>query len=348
MANQSLQLVPVTEDPYNAETPLSALLKAVTPLDLIYVRNHFEVPQLDAIKWSLAVNGAVMSPSSISYAEIQELPAKNLTVALECAGNGRKIMDPVPKGIAWGYGAVSIVEFTGTPVSNVLRKAGIADGVVEVAFHGADRGEVEPSRIEHYVRSLPLGVALNSDTLLVWKINGQPLSPQHGFPVRLVVPGWYGMASVKWLRQITALTEPYSGFFQNEDYVYLDEEGTPQGDPVRRVRARSLIISPGDGAILSNRVVRVVGIAWSGHGAISQVEVSTDGGVRWWAAELDPPTSPFGVQEWRYEWTPELPGTCGLVSRTTDSLGNSQPALQRWNRLGYGNNGPQAIVVSVS
>lgn len=347
MANQSLQLVPVTEDPYNAETPLSALLEDVTPLDLVYVRNHFHVPQLDVTKWSLAVNGAVASPISISYAEIQELSTKTLTVALECAGNGRKIMDPVPRGTAWGYGAVSIVEFTGTPVSYVLRKAGIADGVVEVAFHGADRGEVEPSRIEHFVRSLPLEVALNSDTLLVWKINGQPLTPQHGFPVRLVVPGWYGMASVKWLRQVTVLTEPYSGFFQNEHYVYLDEEGTPQGDPVRRMRARSLIVSPGDGAVLRNREVEVVGIAWSGHGAIAQVEVSVDGGAHWWAAELDPPTAPYGVQQWRYEWRPELPGSRTLVSRAIDLLGNSQPASQRRNRLGYGNNGPHAIVVSV-
>ena len=347
MANQSLQLIPISEDPYNAETPLSALIEDVTPLDLVYVRNHFDVPQLDATKWSLGVNGAVARPISISYAEIQELSTKTLKVVLECAGNGRKIMDPVPKGAAWGYGAVSIVEFIGTPLSSVLRKAMIADEAVEVAFHGADRGEVEPNRIEHFVRSLTLEVALSPDTLLVWKINGQPLTPQHGFPLRLVVPGWYGMASVKWLRQITVLTEPYNGFFQNEHYVYLDEESTPQDEPVRRVRARSLIVSPGDGDVLKNREVEVVGIAWSGQGPIAQVEVSVDGGAHWWAAELDPPTAPYGVQQWRYEWRHELPGRHALVSRATDLLGNSQPASQRWNRLGYGNNGSHAIVVSV-
>lgn len=347
MANQSPQLVPVTEDPYNAETPLSSLLEDVTPLDLVYVRNHFDVPQLDATNWSLDVNGAVKIPISISYAEIQELPAQTLTIALECAGNGRKTMDPVPSGTAWGYGAVSIVEITGTSVSNVLRKAGISEGAVEVAFHGADRGEVQPSRIEQFVRSLPLEVALHADTLLVWKMNKQPLTPRHGFPVRLVVSGWYGMASVKWLRRVEVLTEPYSGFFQCEHYVYLDEEGTQQGDPVRRIRARSLIVSPGDGAVLRNGEIDVVGIAWSGHGAIAQVEVSVDGGARWLEAELDPQASPYGVQKWRYAWRPELPGTRTLVSRARDSLGNSQPASQRSNRLGYGNNGPHAIVVSV-
>lgn len=347
MVNQSVHIVPVTEDPYNAETPLSALLEDVTPIDLVYVRNHFDLPQLDTSNWSLDVNGAVETPISISYAELQALPAKTLTIALECAGNGRKGMDPVPGGTAWGYGAVSIVEITGTPVSNVLRKAGISEGAVEVAFHGADSGVVQPGRIEQFVRSLPLAVALHADTLLVWKMNRQLLSLRHGFPVRLAVSGWYGMASVKWLKRMEVLTEPYTGYFQREHYVYLDEEGTQQGDPVRRIRTRSLIVSPGDGAVLRSREIDVVGIAWSGQGAITQIEVSVDGGARWLEAELDSPTSPYGVQRWRHTWRPELPGPRTLVSRARDSLGNLQPASQRWNRLGYGNNGPHAIAVSV-
>jgi len=348
MANQSLQLVLVTEDPYNAETPLSALLNEVTPLDLVYVRDHFDIPQLDATKWSLDVNGAVEKPFSISYAELQALETKTLAVTLECAGNGRIQMDPLPKGTPWGYGAVSIVEFTGTPLFNVLKMAGISDRAVEVLFRGADRGEVEPGRNEWFARSLKIDMALNSDTLLVWEMNGKPLTPKHGHPMRLVVPGWYGMASVKWLTQVTLLTEPFSGFFQNEHYVYLDDEGTREGDPVQHIRTRSLIVSPVDGAVLSKGELDVIeGIAWSGYGPIAQVDVSVDRGDSWLEAELVPPSYPHGVQRWRFKWSSQTPGRHTVLSRATDALGNLQPASQRWNRLGYGNNGPHVVVVSI-
>ena len=348
MANQSLQLIPVTEDPYNAETPLSALLDEVTPSDLVYVRDHFDVPTLDAAKWTLDVNGAVEKPLSISYAEIQALETKTLVVTLECAGNGRIQMDPLPKGTPWGYGAVSIVEFTGTPLVSVLKLVDISERAVEVLFQGADRGEVEPSRSELFARSLKIDLALHSDTLLAWEMNGNPLTPKHGYPMRLVVPEWYGMASVKWLTQVTLLSEPFNGFFQNEHYVYLDEEGTREGDPVQHIRTRSLILSPVDGTELSNGAVDVIeGIAWSGFGPITQVEVSVDGGDHWHEAKLDPPSTPYDVQRWRFKWLPQIPGRYTLLSRATDAMGNLQPATQISNRLGYGNNGPQAVVVSV-
>lgn len=348
MANQSSHLVLVTEDPYNAETPLSALLDEVTPSDLVYVRDHFDVPQLDATRWSLDVNGAVEKPISISYAEIRALETKTLVVTLECAGNGRLQMDPLPKGTLWGYGAVSIVEFTGTPLLNVLKMAGISDRAVEVLFLGADRGDVEPGRNEVFARSLKIDMALHSDTLLAWKMNGDPLTPKHGYPMRLVVPGWYGMASVKWLTQVTLLTEPFNGFFQNEHYVYLDEEGTRQGDPVQHIRPRSLIVNPVDGTVLSKGAVKVIeGIAWSGHGPITQVDVSVDGGDRWLEVELAPPSTPHGVQRWRFKWLPQTPGGHTVLSRATDELGNLQPVSQISNRLGYGNNGLQAVIVSV-
>ena len=347
MASQTLQLIPVTKDPDNAETPLSALLDRVTPLDLVYVRNHFAVPQIDETEWSLKVNNAGANLISISYDELRELPTKTITFTLECAGNGRKSMNPVPKGTAWDYGAISIVEFTGTPLHNVLEKAGIPDDVVEVAFYGADQGEVEPGRVEKFVRSLPLEVALDPDTLLAWEMNGQPLTPHHGFPLRLVVPKWYGMASVKWLKQVEFLSEPYKGYFQNEHYVYVDEKGTQQGNPVRQIRPRSLIIHPNNGDTLNQKEVELAGIAWSGYGTIAQIEVSVDGGDNWSAAELEFPKSAYGAQKWQYKWAPESPGTYTLIVRATDSLGQSQPSAQRQNRLGYGNNGPHKIIVTV-
>ena len=348
MANQSLQLVPVTEDPYNAETPLSALADEVTSSDLVYVRDHFDIPQLDEARWSLDVNGAVEKPFSISYAEIQTLETKTLALTLECAGNARLQMDPLPKGTLWGYGAVSIVEFTGTPLVNVLKMVDISDRAVEVLFRGADRGDVKPGRNESYARSLNLDMALNLDTLLAWEMNGKPLSPEHGYPMRLVVPGWYGMASVKWLAEVTFLTEPFNGFFQKEHYVYLDEEGTQDGDPVQHIRTRSLIVSPGDGTVLSKGAAEVIeGIAWSGYGSITQVDVSVDGGDQWLEVELGPPSTSHGVQRWRFKWLPQIPGEYTLLSRATDAVGNVQPESQISNRLGYGNNGPQAVVVSV-
>ncbi len=191
-------------------------------------------------------------------------------------------------------------------------------------------------------------MALNSDTLLVWEMNGKPLTPKHGHPMRLVVPGWYGMASVKWLTQVTLLTEPFSGFFQNEHYVYLDDEGTREGDPVQHIRTRSLIVSPVDGAVLSKGELDVIeGIAWSGYGPIAQVDVSIDRGDSWLEAELVPPSNPHGVQRWRFKWSSQTPGRHTVLSRATDTLGNLQPASQRWNRLGYGNNGPHVVVVSI-
>lgn len=347
MANQSIQRVLITEQPYNAETPLSALLDELTPLELVYVRNHFEVPELDAASWSLIVDGTVKRPIAISYSELQELPAETLTVTLECAGNGRKLMNPQPKGTPWVYGAVSIVQFRGATLSNVLDMAETAADAIEVVFYGADRGEVEPGRNEQFVRSLPLDLALNPDILLAWEMNGQRLTEHHGFPVRLVVPAWYGMASVKWLRQIILVSEAHRSFFQNEHYVYLNEESTEESDPVRHIRTRSLIISPADGSRLSKDDIEVRGIAWSGYGAITEVELSTDGGEHWLPTNVEGSSSRYGVQRWRLLWKPETSSRYQLLCRATDSVGNSQPESQIWNRLGYGNNGPHTITVFV-
>ena len=184
-------------------------------------------------------------------------------------------MDPAPPGTPWGYGAVSVVEFTGTPLSNLLEQAGFSNDAVEVIFHGADKGEVMPGRTEQYIRSLPLEFALKPDTILAWEINGEPLSVDHGFPLRLVVPSWYGMASVKWLEKIAVSEDKFSGFFQDEQYVYSEEQGTPAGEPVRTIRVRSLIL---ESKRMEDNVVEISGIAWSGEGTISKVELSWDEG----------------------------------------------------------------------
>lgn len=347
MTAKPIDLITVSKNPYNAGTPLPVLLEDVTPLELVYVRNHFEVPQIDMDEWSLEVYDTGAKPFSFSYKDLQNFPQKSLTVTLECAGNGRKSMNPIPRGTAWDYGAISVAEYTGTPLHKVLEKLDILEDVVEVAFHGADYGEVEPNRVEKYVRSLPLEVAFNPDTLLAWEMNGQTLTPNHGFPLRLVVPNWYAMASVKWLNKIELLSVPFKGFFQNEHYVYLDEERTQQGKPVQQIRPRSLILSPGDGEKRDQGKIMLTGMAWSGNGKITQVEVSVDGGVSWSKAELETPKSNYGVQKWGFSWNLDSPGNYTLVCRAKDSAGHSQPEKQVWNRLGYGNNGPHSIAVTV-
>lgn len=347
MQNQPLALHAISETPYNAETPLPTLIETVTPIDLAFVRNHFDVPKINPIEWTLKIHGAVEKNFSISLCDIQALASKNMTVVMECAGNGRTRMNPVPSGATWTYGAVSVFQVKGIPVRSLLEQAGVNGHAFEVLFIGADRGEVKPGRTETFARSLPLEVAMASDTLLVWEMNGQPLTPNHGYPLRLIVPRWYGMASVKWLTEIKVLAEPFQGFFQLEHYIYLDESGTQPGQPVQHMRVRALIVHPAGGTtIIRGKTIEILGVAWSTH-QIVKVEISLDGGKQWLIAELDPSNSPNAMQNWRYMWSPEIAGTYNLMCRATDSQGNTQPITQRWNRLGYGNNGAQLIVLQV-
>jgi len=347
MTKKQLRLMPVSEKPYNAQTPLSALQYDLTPINLAYVRNHFDVPNIDKSEWPLEVVAGTKA-FSIPLTELQKMPTKTLTMILECAGNGRKSMNPVPEGTAWEYGAISIVKFTGTALRNIFSNFEISKLVIEVGFQGADRGQINGEGNEPFIRSLPVDVALDSNTILAWEMNGHALTPNHGFPLRLVVPNWYAMASVKWLERVELLTEPYKGFFQNDDYVYIDEKGSNQSYPVRHIRTRSLIISPGEGQALNKGEIKVAGIAWSGEGFLTQVEVSVDGGLNWSEADLEPKKSQYGVYHWNYTWHPDKQGEYILATRVKGSAGNSQPSNQIWNRKGYGNNGPHQVVVTVN
>jgi DMSO/TMAO reductase YedYZ molybdopterin-dependent catalytic subunit len=348
MPENELKLEIVTEHPLNAATHLSALSNARTTNPLTYVRNHFSIPVLDEKSWQLRIGGAVEHPREFSLAEVRGLGTRSQVISLECAGNGRTSMDPRPKGTPWGYGAVSVIELTGTTLSNLLETVGLQKSVVELSFHGADEGEVEPGRSVSYGRSLPLDVALHPDTMLVWAMNGETLTPEHGYPLRLHVPGWCGMAVVKWLSEIRALAEPFEGFFQNEHYVYRGEAGTAEAEPVHEMRVRSLITSPQEDETLPFGMIDIMGVAWSGNVEITQVEVSTDGGVKWEPAGLSSPESKFAPSVWTHPWTPEESGTYTLLSRATDSAGDIQPLEQRWNQGGYGNNGVQAVKVEIN
>jgi DMSO/TMAO reductase YedYZ molybdopterin-dependent catalytic subunit len=335
--------VPVQDRPFNAETPLEALLEPLTPAELVYVRNHFDVPEADAERWRLRVGGTVEHPRELSLEELQALPRHDVTLTLECAGNGRKLMDPLPPGVPWGLGAVSTVRFTGTPLSALLERAGLRPGTVEVVFTGADRGEAEPGRTVAFARSLPVEEALHPDTLLAWEMNGQPLPPDHGHPLRLVVPQMYGMASVKWLTRIEAVSHPFDGYYQ--DHYRYETPGEEKAPRVTRMRVRALIATPADGAEVEGSV-EVRGIAWSGEAPVTRVEVSCDGGGSWAEAELGTAPSAYVAALWRLRWTPPGPGAYTLLARATDAAGNTQPLDPLPNVRGYGNNSVQRVRVT--
>ena len=269
----------------NHGLPLESLRYDVTPVGLHYLLTHFDIPQVDAGTWSLEIGGDVRNPLSLSLDQLKERPKVGLVCTLECAGNGRARVSPRPLSQPWLEEAVGNAEWTGTPLAPLLEEGGIGDGAVEVLFTGLDRGI--QGELEHaYERSLPLAEALRPELLLAYEINGQPLPPQHGFPLRLIVPGWYGMTHVKWLDRITVLTEPFEGYQQAVQYREKQSEDDP-GVPVTRMNPRSLLVPPGipdfpdRQRFLESGPCELEGRAWSGWAPITRVEVSVDGGQTW-------------------------------------------------------------------
>lgn len=337
--NKALQQMNVvSKEPLNAETPRQALQEELTPNALFYVRNHFEIPHIDAATWTLQVGGAVERPRSFSLEEIKALPHHQHRVVLECAGNGRVSLNPQVKGTTWGEGAVAQADFGGTSLKNLLDLVGVGDPVVEVLFTGADSGKVRTGETAAYARSLTLDLSQHPDVLLAWEMNGEALPAEHGYPLRLIVPKHYGMSSVKWLRGIDLLTEAFKGFFQADDYVYIDSQEHQDGSPVEEMRVRSLFTSHDQGVILRPGLHQLSGIAWSGQGAIKGVQLSSDGGESWLDAELDETDGPYAWARWQVELNLEDKGEHILLLRASDASGNQQPLQQYWNRGGYGNN----------
>jgi len=335
----------------NHSIPLEALRHDITPIGLHYLLTHFDIPYVDAASWRLEVGGLVEKPIRLSLDDVKARSARTLAITLECAGNGRALLDPRPLSQPWLNGAVGTAEWTGTPLAPLLEEAGVAPEAVELVFTGLDRGI--QGEIEHaYERSLPIAEARRDELLLAYEINGQPLPPQHGYPLRLIVPGWYGMTHVKWLRSITAVEEPFTGYQQGTAYhVRATEE--EQGEPVTRILPRSLMVPPGIPEFLSRtRFVepgpcRLEGRAWSGWAPVGRVEVSTDGGETWVDATLDEPVGEFAWRRWDYDWD-AAPGEHELCCRASDEAGNVQPLAPDWNWDGVCNNAIQRIKVVVS
>jgi sulfite oxidase len=349
MPADSRSLVTVKERPFNAETPLSAVAEPITPLELFFVRSNFDVPVIDADSWTLEIGGAVQRPLTVTLRELKAMPRREVTATVECAGNGRKLMQPVPAGTPWNLGAVSTGRFAGAALRDVLAAAGVSESAMEVVFEGADSGRVENGSEVGFARSLPLARAIHADTLVAWELNGAPLTPDHGYPVRLFVPGYYGVASVKWLRRITVVEDPFTGWFQTDRYVYNGHPAYEQGTPVTLMQVRALFSRPAAGDELRVGVPMVVeGAAWSGFAPVSRVELSFDGGSSWVDAQLGDQDSSYAPRRWRGEWTPGEAGSHELLVRAHDASGGSQPLEPVWNELGYGNNVAQRLRITVT
>ena len=332
----------------NVETPLAALEHGITPAGQFYRRTNFYVPEIDPASWRLPVCGEVESPFTLDWDELRALPRHSVAVTLECAGNARSLVTPATPGQQWEHGAVSTAVFTGVPLRTLLERARTRAGAVEVLFTGVDSGSVDEGRTEPFARSIPIAQARDPDVLLAWEMNGEALPAEHGFPVRLVVPRWYAVASVKWLAEVRVIAEPFRGHFQFEKYVYLGEAGTPDGTPVSRMRVRSVIAQPAAGDEFPAGVpVEIRGCAWSGEAPVDRVEVSADGGETWAVAQLGAPASPYAAAPWRLLWIPPRAGTAELIARATDAAGNTQPPECVWNELGYGNNAVQRVPVTI-
>jgi DMSO/TMAO reductase YedYZ molybdopterin-dependent catalytic subunit len=320
--------------------PLEMLREPLTPTGLHYLLIHFDIPAIDAASWRLQIGDAAFTLSELQARERVTLP-----VTLECAGNGRALLEGErAESQPWLIEAVGTAEWTGTPLAPLLRETGLADGAAEIVFTGADRGV--QGGVEHvYERALSLEDALRQEVLLAYEMNGEPLPAQHGFPLRLVVPGWYGMTHVKWLQRIEAVPVPFTGWQQAEAYLIDDV-------PVQRMLPRSLLVPPGIPDFLTRERFAdsgrqtITGRAWSGHGEITRVEVSDDGGATWADAELDAPLGEFAWRGWRFDWDATT-GEHELCCRATDSAGDAQPLSATWNHGGYCNNAVQRVRVKV-
>jgi DMSO/TMAO reductase YedYZ molybdopterin-dependent catalytic subunit len=345
-------LLMINPAPFNAEAPPEALVGEITPTELHYVRSNFAVPEHDG---KLEIGGAVGNPATLTIDDLRAMPAVERAVTLECAGNGRLEMRPLPIGEPWGDYAVSTARWTGALLHEVLERAQPAADGVEVRFQGADHGayHLQPVLAETnkddltFERALPLALAADpaAEILIAYEMNGEPLTPDHGAPFRLIVPHWYAVASVKWLKRIDVLTEPYTGEFQTGHYIYEWPDRPHEAVDLMRVRAR--ITDPAPGSAISVGTYTVRGKAWSGTGPVTRVDVSLTGEGDWHAAQLEPPKGPYQWQDWSYDWEATDVGRHTLRARASDASGNVQPEVPPWNRLGYGNNAIEVSYVDV-
>src|SRR5947209_1293695 len=330
------------KEPSNLETPFDQVDSYLTPTGLFYIRSHFAAPRLELPTYRLRIGGAVRNPLSLSYQQLRDLPSETRVATLECAGNSRVFLVPQVAGAQWELGAVGNAEWTGVPLRALLERAGLEEDACEIVLEGTDRGTpteppVPPGPIS-YTRSLPRHKASQREVLIAYQMNGRDLPLDHGYPVRAIVPGHYGMASVKWLTRIHAVREPFQGYWQTSDYAYWDYlDGTPVRRALGEIKLKCEIARPGVYETLAaNQVCTVFGAAWAGETEVTEIAVSTDGGRSWAEAEFLDPVQRHAWRRWKFDWlTPKQPGKYTLLARAKDANGGVQPDKHDQNYGSY-------------
>lgn len=337
--------------PEDFEMPLDGFLTSITPNERFFVRTHVYTPQVNLPQWQLRVEGDVQNPLSLPMDELKKLPTAELTAVLECAGNGRAFYSPAVPGLQWRYGGVGNARWTGVRLADVLKKAGVKSSAQEVLFNGAD---VPLGTMPDFIRTVPLAKALHPETLLAFEMNGQPLPASHGFPLRLIVPGWAGDNWVKWITDIQLLNKEYDGFWMKTGYRHPLHPVAPgtavdpaQMTPVTSLGPKSVIAAPLDGQGIASGSLTMRGAAWSGESPVARVDVSTDNGRSWRAARLDSDHGRYSWRLWEASWSPPSTGSHVLMARATDQSGQTQPLSQEWNPSGYLWNVVQQVRVDI-
>ncbi len=342
------------KEPNNLETPFDEVDSFLTPTELFYIRSHFPAPKLEVGSYQLHIDGAVRNPFYLSYQELRDMPSETRVALLECAGNSRVFLIPQVEGAQWELGAVGNAEWTGVPLAALLERAGIEEDACEIVLEGADHGmpkepPVPPVPIS-YARSLPRDKAIQREVLIAYKMNGRDLPPDHGYPVRAIVPGHYGMASVKWLTRIHAVREPFQGYWQTSDYAYWDYlDARPVRRALGEMKLKSEIARPRVYETLAvNQVSTIFGAAWAGETEVTEIAVSADGGQSWAEAEFLDPVQRHAWRRWKFDWlTPKQPGKYTLLARAKDANGGVQPDKHDQNYGSYVINHPLPIEVFV-
>jgi len=347
-ADQSRMIVR-SPRPEDLEMPRDGFTEWITPIDRFFVRCHTYTPKVNLSEWSLKVDGMVERPMTLTMDDLKKLPRVELVGVLECAGNGRSFYEPHIPGAQWTFGAVGNGRWAGVRLRDVLQKAGIKSSAKEILCDGAD---VPLGKMPDFQRTIPTAKALHPDTLLAYEMNGQPLPVQHGFPLRVIAPGWAGDSWVKWLQHIEVLDHEFEGFWMKSAYRHPTHPVPPgtavdasEMVPVTDLNVKSLIAVPDGWAKPGS--VRVQGTAWSNMSPVGKVEVSTDGGQTWKQAKLTGQQTKYGWRMWQYDWK-ATEGKYTLMSRATNMAGQTQPLSQEWNPPGYLWNVAQPVAITIS
>ena len=331
--------------PINLEARLADLTDYHTPERVFFVRNNYDGAPVDPAQWSVKIEGEVDNPVVLRLDDLRRLPSVTHDVLIECAGNGRSFHQPRASGIQWQHGAVGNQQWRGVRLADVLALARPRAAARHVAFDGSDKPPT--AQAPDFIRSVPLWKALSPYTLLAFEMAGKPIPHLHGGPVRAIIPGFVGSASVKWLERILVLTEEFDGFYMKSNYTAPRVDNDKEVYSLQSLEVKSVIVSPADGAKLPPGRTTAWGWAWAGEGELTGIDLSTDGGKTWTAGQLVGPSDRYAWRKWEHAWDAAA-GSHTIMARATDSLGRVQPTSRAFNRLGYRWNVIHAVKVDVA